>query len=51
LGLSISAEDAALHGGQIDVWGLPGEGAQFVLSLPKTQEGKIIQVAISAGAP
>lgn len=51
LGLSISAEDAALHGGQIDVWGLPGEGAQFVLSLPKTQEGKIVQVAILAGAP
>ena len=51
LGLSISAEDAALHGGQIDVWGSPGEGAQFVLSLPKTQEGKIVQVAISAGAP
>lgn len=51
LGLSISAEDAELHGGKIDVWGLPGKGAQFVLSLPKTQEGKITQVAISAGAP
>lgn len=51
LGLSISAEDAALHGGQIDVWGSPGEGAQFVLTLPKTQEGKLGQVAILAGAP
>ena len=51
LGLSISAEDAELHGGKIDVWGLPGKGAQFVLSLPKTQEGKITQVAILAGAP
>ena len=51
LGLSISAEDAQLHGGKIDVWGLPGKGAQFVLSLPKTQEGKITQVAILAGAP
>lgn len=50
LGLSISAEDAQLHGGRIDVWGLPGKGAQFVLSLPKTQEGKITQVAILAGA-
>ena len=51
LGLSISAEDAELHGGKIEVWGLPGKGAQFVLSLPKTQEGKITQVAILAGAP
>ncbi len=51
LGLAISAEDAALHGGQIDVWGVLGKGAQFVLTLPRTQEEKIVQAAILAGAP
>ena len=34
LGLSISLEDARLHGGWLQVWGLPGEGAQFRLTLP-----------------
>jgi two-component system, OmpR family, sensor histidine kinase MtrB len=34
LGLSISAEDARLHGGWLDAWGLPGQGAQFRLTLP-----------------
>ena len=51
LGLSISAEDAALHGGSIEVWGAPNEGAQFVLSLPRTELGEISKVAIAAGAP
>ena len=51
LGLSISAEDAALHGGVIDVWGAPNQGAQFVLTLPRTELGEISSVAITAGAP
>jgi two-component system, OmpR family, sensor histidine kinase MtrB len=34
LGLSISIEDARLHGGWLEVWGAPGEGAQFRLTLP-----------------
>jgi two-component system, OmpR family, sensor histidine kinase MtrB len=34
LGLSISLEDARLHGGWLQVWGLPGQGAQFRLTLP-----------------
>lgn len=51
LGLSISAEDAALHGGIIDVWGAPNQGAQFVLTLPRTELGEISSVAITAGAP
>nr|WP_276508601.1 MtrAB system histidine kinase MtrB [Modestobacter muralis] len=34
LGLSISLEDARLHGGWLQVWGLPGEGAQFRLTVP-----------------
>jgi two-component system sensor histidine kinase MtrB len=34
LGLSISLEDARLHGGWLQVWGAPGSGAQFRLTLP-----------------
>jgi two-component system sensor histidine kinase MtrB len=36
LGLSISLEDARLHGGWLQVWGLPGQGAQFRLTVPMT---------------
>ena len=36
LGLSISLEDARLHGGWLQVWGSPGLGAQFRLTLPLT---------------
>lgn len=35
LGLSISRDDAALHGGWIDVWSRPGEGSAFRLTLPR----------------
>ncbi|WP_338090723.1 MtrAB system histidine kinase MtrB [Planosporangium thailandense] len=34
LGLSISLEDARLHGGWLEAWGAPGQGAQFRLTLP-----------------
>ena len=33
LGLSISLEDTHLHGGWLQAWGRPGEGAQFRLTL------------------
>ena len=36
LGLPISREDAALHGGSLQAWGRPGEGSEFVLTLPRT---------------
>jgi two-component system sensor histidine kinase MtrB len=36
LGLSISLEDARLHRGWLQVWGHPGAGAQFRLTLPLT---------------
>ena len=35
LGLSIALEDARLHGGELAVWGRPGEGASFRLLLPR----------------
>ena len=35
LGLSIALEDARLHGGWLQAWGRPGEGAQFRLTLPR----------------
>jgi two-component system sensor histidine kinase MtrB len=35
LGLAISLEDAALHGGWLEVWSSPGEGSCFRLTLPR----------------
>ena len=35
LGLSIALEDARLHGGWLQAWGVPGGGAQFRLTLPR----------------
>ena len=39
LGLSIAREDAQLHGGRLEAWGQPGEGASFRLTLPRTARG------------
>jgi two-component system sensor histidine kinase MtrB len=38
LGLAISQEDARLHGGELDAWGAPGQGACFRLLLPRRQD-------------
>ena len=35
LGLSIAMEDARLHDGWLDAWGIPGEGSCFRLTLPR----------------
>ena len=35
LGLAISLEDTRLHGGWLEVWGAPGAGAQFRITLPR----------------
>ncbi|MBC9225766.1 HAMP domain-containing protein [Aeromicrobium sp. 636] len=35
LGLAIAREDAALHGGTLEVWSRPGEGTEFILTLPR----------------
>jgi len=39
LGLSIALEDTHLHGGWLQAWGRPGEGAQFRLTLPRRAGG------------
>ena len=39
LGLAISLEDAALHGGWLEVWSAPGEGSCFRLTLPRERGG------------
>jgi two-component system sensor histidine kinase MtrB len=41
LGLSISLEDARLHGGWLQVWGQPGAGAQFRLTIPLVAGGEL----------
>lgn len=38
LGLSIALEDARLHGGWLEAWGRPGQGACFRLTLPRTRD-------------
>ena len=42
LGLSISLEDARLHGGWLQAWGEPGRGSAFRLTLPRT-EGDLLE--------
>ncbi|MGH4003674.1 MAG: two-component sensor histidine kinase, partial [Pseudonocardiaceae bacterium] len=37
LGLSISLEDARLHGGWLQAWGEPGKGSTFRLTLPRSR--------------
>ncbi|MEO6715149.1 MAG: HAMP domain-containing sensor histidine kinase, partial [Mycobacteriales bacterium] len=41
LGLSIALEDARLHGGWLQAWGLPGHGAVFRLTLPRQAGGEL----------
>jgi two-component system sensor histidine kinase MtrB len=41
LGLSIALEDARLHGGWLQAWGAPGDGANFRLTLPRTVDGHV----------
>jgi two-component system sensor histidine kinase MtrB len=41
LGLAISLEDTLLHGGMLDVWAKPNQGASFRLTLPKVQGAEI----------
>ena len=42
LGLAISLEDAALHGGWLEVWSAPGEGSCFRLTLPRVRGAELV---------
>ncbi len=42
LGLAISLEDAHLHGGTLRVWGRPGQGAAFLLTLPRRAGARLV---------
>lgn len=42
LGLAISLEDAALHGGWLEVWSAPGEGSCFRLTLPRVRGANLL---------
>ena len=44
LGLSIAMEDTRLHGGWINAWGRPQQGAQFRLTLPRTA-GAVLEIS------
>ena len=50
LGLSISLEDTHLHGGWLQAWGRPGEGAQFRLTLPAQAQPAAAPQPAPAGA-
>ncbi len=41
LGLAIALEDAALHGGWLQVWSAPGEGSCFRLTLPRERGAEL----------
>ena len=41
LGLAIALEDARLHGGTIAAWGAPGDGAAFLVTLPRVVGGSL----------
>ena len=41
LGLAIALEDARLHGGTLQAWGAPGQGASFRLLLPAVLGGPL----------
>lgn len=47
LGLSMALEDARLHNGELEAYGRPGQGANFVLTLPKQAGGEIPQRIIT----
>jgi two-component system sensor histidine kinase MtrB len=42
LGLAISLEDAAVHGGLLDVWSEPSRGSCFRLTLPRVFGGAVL---------
>jgi len=46
LGLSIALEDVRLHGGWLQAWGAPGDGANFRMTLPRTADSHLTESPI-----
>jgi two-component system sensor histidine kinase MtrB len=42
LGLAIALEDAQLHGGWLQAWGIPGKGSVFRLTIPRVAGQKLV---------
>jgi two-component system sensor histidine kinase MtrB len=42
LGLAIALEDAQLHGGWLQAWGMPGKGSVFRLTIPRSAGQKLV---------
>ncbi len=42
LGLAIALEDAQLHGGWLQAWGMPGKGSVFRLTIPRVAGEKLV---------
>src|SRR6201996_1033594 len=42
LGLAIALEDAQLHGGWLQAWGMPGKGSVFRLTIPRKAGEKLV---------
>jgi len=52
LGLAIAQEDSRLHGGWIDVWSVPGEGACFRVTVPRDGLANVVSpVALPPEVP
>jgi two-component system sensor histidine kinase MtrB len=49
LGLAIALEDARLHSGWLDAWGLPGLGSMFRLTLPKVAHKTVTKSPLPIG--
>lgn len=47
LGLSIALEDARLHRGLLQAWGVPGEGTRFRLTLPREAGMSITEIPLA----
>jgi two-component system, OmpR family, sensor histidine kinase MtrB len=46
LGLSIALEDVRLHGGWLQAWGAPGDGANFRMTLPRNADSHLTESPI-----
>ena len=51
LGLAIALEDAALHGGWLEVWSSPGQGSCFRLTLPRERGGTLTSSPLQLPPP